>query len=169
MCLVPLLCSNLTSFQRPSLIILSGSTGRESSSLKNSMCRVLEKSGSLFHIFPQGIKRRPMYQSTDGGGGCHKVRFEGRQKLSHTGLNCCLEENIRCCGGHGKLLRGRMVLSEKVEVGVLQMGDISGKEQRQNTAENVEVGGAGGRNKKHTCLAFKGLRWTRMTATEQNV
>ena len=62
-----------------------------------------------------------------------------------------------------------MVLSEKVEIRVLQMGDISGKEQRQNTAENVEVGGAGGRNKKHTCLAFKGLRWTRMTATEQNV
>lgn len=150
------------------MIILSGSTGHESSSLKNSLCRVLEKSGSVFHLFPQGIKGRPVYQSTDGGRGCRKVRFEGRQKLSHTGLNCCLEENIGCCGGHGKLLRGGMVLNEKVKVRVLQMGEVSGKEQRQNTEENVEAGGVGGRN-KHTRLALKGLRWTRMTTPERNV
>lgn len=79
-----------------------------------------------------------------------------------------MEENTGCCGGHGKLLQGGMVLNEKVEVRVLQMGEVSGKEQRQNTAENVEAGGAGGRN-KHIRLSLKGLRWTRMTTSEQNV
>lgn len=62
------------------------------------------------------------------------------------------------------------MLNEKVEVRVLQMRDIvSGKEQRQNIAKNVEVGNVGGGNKKHTHLALKELKWTRITTTEQNV
>lgn len=40
--------------------------------------------------------------------------------------------------------------------------------QERSTAENVEAGGVGGRN-KHTRLALKGLRWTRMTPSERNV
>ena len=64
----------------------------------------------------------------------------GRSQVTQDLINrvrlCCLEENTGCCGGHGKLLRGRMVLNEKVEVRVLLMGDIvSGKEQRQNIAK----------------------------------
>lgn len=121
----------------------------------------------MFASFPEGIKGKASVPEHRWRGGC-QVRFEGRQKLSHTGLNCCMEENTGCCGGHGKLLQGGMVLNEKVGGQSYRWEKARKGAEAKHTAENVEAGGAGGRNKHIRFL--KGLRWTRMTtSSEQNV
>lgn len=59
----------------------------------------------MFHLFPQEIKRRPVYQSTDGGEAVVKVRrLREAEAKSHRTI-AGMEGNTGCCGGLWKASR----------------------------------------------------------------